>query len=323
MIDYHNFFENHTSDELANWASNLPRQIEKGLCTKRYGDLSAWLDALAKLPDIKADAVDLKHGVSASSDEALCLTTKAQLHDALEALIPWRKGPYSLFEINIDTEWRSDLKWDRLKPHISPLKGRRVLDVGCGNGYHCWRMLGEGAREVIGIDPSPRFVVQFYMLKKYLGETAPIDIFPLAMEDMPENLPVFDTCFSMGVLYHRRSPLDHLKELKNMLAPKGELILETLVIEGNLGESLVPEGRYAKMRNVWFLPSVPTLLSWLKKCGFKDARCVSVNQTSLSEQRSTSWMGFQSLEDYLDPDNLNKTIEGHPAPLRAVIIATH
>ena len=56
----------------------------------------------------------------------------------------------------------------------------------------------------------------------------------------------------MGVLYHRRSPIDHLLELKGCLQTGGELVLETLVIDGGLGEVLVPENRYAKMRNVWF-----------------------------------------------------------------------
>ncbi len=125
----------------------------------------------------------------------------------------------------------------------------------------------------------------------------------------------------MGVLCHRRSPIDHLLELKSCLRPDGELVLETLVIDGKLGESLVPEGRYAKMRNVWFIPSCETLLQWMMRCGFKNCRVVDVNQTSLKEQRSTEWMHFNSLKDFLDPNDLNLTCEGLPAPKRAIIIA--
>ena len=80
---------------------------------------------------------------------------------------------------------------------------------------------------------------------------------------------MFDTVFSMGVLYHRRSPFHHLAELKNCLKPDGELVLETLVIDGKRGEVLVPERRYSKMHNVWFLPSCLTLESWLKRSGLK------------------------------------------------------
>jgi tRNA (mo5U34)-methyltransferase len=135
-------------------------------------------------------------------------------------------------------------------------------------------------------------------------------------------MQAFDTVFSMGILYHRRSPFDHLQALKDLLKPDGELVLETLVIDGEEGQTLVPEGRYAKMGNVWFIPSPSTLLQWLKKIGFKTAKLVDVNQTSIEEQRSTDWMRFHSLEQFLDPDDLNRTIEGYPAPKRAIIIAT-
>jgi len=180
-------------------------------------------------------------------------------------------------------------------------------------------MYGEGARRVIGIDPSPRFVVQFHMLKHFIGP-CPVDLLPVGIESLPSKLEAFDTTFSMGVLYHRRSPMDHLRELKDSLLPGGELVLETLVIDGKLGEVLVPEGRYAKMNNVWFLPSVPSLESWLRKCGFINIRCVDINRTSLEEQRATDWMKFQSLEDFMD-DSGNRTDEGHPPPTRAIIVA--
>jgi tRNA (mo5U34)-methyltransferase len=236
-------------------------------------------------------------------------------------LHPWRKGPFKLFDLEIDTEWRSDWKWDRIEPHIQPLDNRLVLDVGCGNGYHCWRMLGCGAKRVIGIDPSAKFIFQFSAIKKYAGLELPIDILPLGIEDIPEKMASFDSVFSMGVLYHRRSPMDHLRELRELLRPGGQLILETLVIEGGNGSSLVPEGRYAKMPNVWFLPSPETLISWLCKQGFVNAKIIDVTATSTQEQRRTDWMTFESLDNFLDSHNKSKTIEGHPAPIRAAVIA--
>ena len=157
------------------------------------------------------------------------------------------------------------------------------------------------------------------MLKKYLGAHLPVDVLPLGIEALPENLNLFDTCFSMGVFYHRRSPMDHLRELKDILVSGGELVLETLVIDGKLGECLVPEGRYAMMNNVWFLPSCLTLESWLKKCGFKDIRCVDESTTSTEEQRATEWMHFHSLADFLDKNDPSKTVEGHPAPRLSLI----
>lgn len=320
MIDFQPLLQQLADTHLATLSRELPTALTAGLSVERYGDLPAWYQAMAALPEITPQTVNLSDGVAIGSSRDADSATLAQLEQALRALIPWRKGPYEVFGIHIDTEWRSDWKWDRVLPHLAPLEGRTVLDVGCGNGYHCLRMHGAGATRVIGIDPSPRFVVQFYMLKKYLGDI-PVDVLPIGIEALPAAMEAFDTTFSMGVFYHRRSPMDHLRELRDTLRPGGELVLETLVIEGGAGEVLVPEGRYAMMNNVWFLPSAATLQIWLRKCGFTDVRLVDESVTTIEEQRSTDWMRFHSLADFLDPADHSLTAEGHPAPRRAVFIA--
>ena len=321
MINYQPLINRWRDSELDRWAQVLEQQIDSGLSQERYGDLARWLQALQDLPSLPVDSVHLDTSrVGADSALPLDEPMSAQLREALQRLHPWRKGPFELFGIHIDTEWRSDWKWDRLREDIDPLEGRRVLDVGCGSGYHCWRMLGEGAEEVIGIDPTPLFIVQFWALQKYLQQDN-IWLLPMGIEQVPAKLQAFDTVFSMGVLYHRRSPLDHLQELKDCLRPGGQLVLETLVIEGELGDTLLPEGRYARMGNVWFLPSCDTLLSWLCKLGFVDPQLVDVGDTTTQEQRSTQWMTFHSLANFLDPEDSKKSIEGHPAPRRAIVTA--
>ncbi|MFT5419954.1 MAG: tRNA (mo5U34)-methyltransferase [Candidatus Endobugula sp.] len=310
----------HNPDALTVWSRQLPQQIQQGLCEQRFGDLAQWRQALQQLPSINTDTIDLLNSVSIGKHGDCDASSLSVIDEQLRSLIPWRKGPMTVHGIHIDTEWRSDWKWQRVIPHLAPLANKQVLDVGCGNGYHCLRSYGAGAARVIGIDPSPRFVVQFYMMKHFLGDI-PVDVVPIGIESLPENLASFDTTFSMGVLYHRRSPLDHLRELKATLKPGGQLVLETLLIDGVLGEALVPEGRYAMMNNVWFLPSADTLISWMKKCGFKNPRLVDIETTSVEEQRATEWMQFYSLSDFLDPEDNHKTVEGHPAPLRGVFLA--
>ncbi len=319
MIDYKNFFESLVGTDLEPLQTMRP-QVEAGLDTQRFGDLDGWLAALAAMPEAQPSDVELKSGVTIGLADDLSYENREKLAACLARLMPWRKGPFKIFGLDIDTEWRSDWKWQRVLPFLQPLAGRKVLDVGCGNGYHCLRMYGEGATQVLGIDPSARFVVQFQMLRRYL-RGLPVEVLPLALETLPSKLQAFDTTFSMGVLYHRRSPMDHLRELKDTLVPGGELVLETLIVDGPLGHTLVPEGRYAMMGNVWFIPSVATLESWLRKAGFIDVRTVDINVTSLQEQRRTAWMKNHSLREFLDPQDLNKTAEGHPAPTRAVALA--
>jgi tRNA (mo5U34)-methyltransferase len=323
MIDYQPLYNILLDAKADAWVKLLPGQIANVFNSTKHGTLSQWQSVIENLPKLTtthrlldADAVQI--GQSDNLPEA----DRMELEQRLKALHPWRKGPYNLFGIKIDTEWRSDWKWDRLKNHITPLNHRLVLDVGCGNGYHCWRMLGAGAKMVVGIDPLLLNVMQFQLVRKLYGE-APVYVLPLGIEELPYGLKVFDTVFSMGVLYHRRSPIDHLMELRDCLKPGGELILETLVIDGGLGEVLLPEDRYAKMRNVWFLPTCDTLVSWLKRCGFKNIRLIDVTPTSVEEQRSTEWMQFHSLKDFLSTENPQLTCEGLPAPKRAIIIANN
>ena len=243
LAHYAPLIERWRDGELAKWASLLPAQLERGLSDRRYGDLPRWRAAVAALPDITATHTRLDTArVTAARDAPLDASLLQALCTALKELHPWRKGPFELFGLHIDTEWRSDWKWDRLQPALDALEGRRVLDVGCGSGYHCWRMRGAGAAQVIGIDPTPLFVMQYRAMQTYLQEPD-VWVLPAGIEDVPPGLRAFDTVFSMGVLYHRRSPMDHLRELRDCLRPGGQLVLETLVIEGGPGATLVPAGR--------------------------------------------------------------------------------
>jgi tRNA (mo5U34)-methyltransferase len=316
MIDLAPLARRLAGTPLAEWANGLQAQLDTKM-TKSHGDLQRWQSALEALPELVPTRIDLVESFTLDND---CdAETRVQLHKALMGLSPWRKGPFDVFGVHVDTEWRSDWKWSRVSPHLD-LKGKRVLDVGCGNGYYQWRMLGAGADSVIGVDPNWLFFCQFQAIQRYLPDL-PAWHLPFALEDLPANLEGFDTVFSMGVLYHRRSPIDHLLALKDCLVKGGELVLETLVVEGDAQQVLVPEDRYAQMRNVWFLPSVPALELWLRRAGFVDVRCVDVSITTVEEQRGTDWMRFQSLSDYLDPADHSRTVEGLPAPMRAVIVA--
>ena len=289
-----------------------------------HGDSAAWLEAVAALPPLESADVDvgatIRIGTAAQCDEA----AQMALRDALLALHPWRKGPFSLFGVHIDTEWRSDWKWARVAPHLSPLERRLVLDVGCGNGYYGWRMCAAGARCVIGIDPTIVYTMQYLAIARYLDAARPAfahALLPARLEDLPPGSGAFDTVFSMGVLYHRRDPAEHLRALRSHLRERGELVLETLIVADGCAQVLIPDGRYARMRNVWHIPDTPQLLGWLDCAGFHAPRIVDVTPTTVAEQRTTPWMRFDSLAQALAPGDPARTIEGYPAPLRCTVIA--
>ena len=319
MIDFRPFYQQIATTNLSDWLETLPLQLKEWE-KQTHGDYAKWSKIVDFLPDLQADNIDLKSAVKSDRTSPLSEGEKQRIIYHLKQLMPWRKGPYHLFGIHVDCEWRSDFKWDRVLPHLAPLQGRTILDVGCGSGYHMWRMVGEGAKMVVGIDPTELFLCQFEAVRKLLNNDRRANLIPLGIEQM-QPLAAFDTVFSMGVLYHRKSPLDHLTQLKNQLVKGGELVLETLVVDGDENTVLVPDDRYAKMKNVYFIPSVAALIRWLEKVGFTHVRCVDVATTTLEEQRKTDWLENESLIDFLDPKDHNKTIEGYQAPKRAVILA--
>ena len=303
-------------------AAELEQRSSEHVPQARHGDVPLWLGALDALPILRADRVLLDAAwVEVASSPAAPAEVPKGLAELLQRLHPWRKGPYRIHGLELDAEWRSDRKWGRLVGAIAPLAERLVLDVGCGNGYHAWRMAGAGARAVVGIDPTLLYVAQFCAVRHFLGDHR-VEVLPLALEDLPAPLPAFDTVFSMGVLCHRRSPLDHLLDVQRWLRPGGELVLETLVLDGGPKEVLVPPTRDAQMKNVWFVPTPKTLVGWLCRCGYRDVRVVDVTVTTPEEQRSTPWMRFQSLPNFLDPRDTEKTLEGLPAPRRGLFLAS-
>jgi len=286
--------------------------------TVNNGNIPKWTMALDELKAMPKGEIELNEPYISINQNSL---DSEILLDAFKKLLPWRKGPFMFNNLKLESEWQGDLKWKRLQKHITPLKNRRVLDVGAGNGYFTLRMAMEGAKKALGIEPFLLFNYQYAAIKSLIGNEINTMLLPIRLEEMPRSA-IFESVFSMGVLYHQRSHMEHLLQLKEIMAPGAELILETLVVEGPKGYKLIPEGRYAQMRNVHCLPSIDTLKSWLADANFNNIKVVDISKTSPKEQRTTEWIGDNaaSLEDFLDPSDSSLTKEGYPAPTRVIII---
>ena len=257
--------------------------------------------------------------VTVSCDGDLTREEQEGFSAAARRLMPWRKGPFSLFGLEINAEWRSDLKWERLIPHIA-LKGQRVADVGCGNGYYMFRALHEAPALVVGFDPAELFYQTFRLVQHVVGDPR-LQFEMLGVEHLSWFPEFFDTIVCMGVLYHQRDPLRMLRQLFDGLRPGGTVVVETLGIDCSENDALSPDGRYGKMKNVFYLPTPKRLETWMQQVGFCDMSVIATARTTSTEQRRTDWMVFESLADFLDPDDDRKTVEGHPAPWRFMMKA--
>lgn len=301
MIDTKRLSECLCDIGLDGWPEVLATMIRERLSAAGHGDYEKWSDIVQSLS-----------GMHSRSSE---------VRELLLKLSPWRKGPFDVAGVKIDTEWRSDLKWARLENAIAPLSDRNVLDAGCGNGYYALNMRKAGARAVIGVDPTLLYVMQFLAINTFEQDPG-VFVLPARLHELPLPARNFDTTFSMGVLYHQRAPIDHLRQLRQTLRPGGQLVLETIYLPGEGAIAATPEERYARMRNVWLLPTILELTTWLQRCGYREIEVIDQSITTVDEQRSTEWMTFDSLREALDPADPTRTVEGWPAPHRVIVTAT-
>ena len=231
---------------------------------------------------------------------------------------PWRKGPFQLNDLFIDSEWQSQIKYNLLEPHFDP-KDKIVGDIGCNNGYYLFRMLSQEPKKLIGFDPSAIYYSQFQFINHFIKSDIVYEL--LGVEHVEFYEHKFDTLFCLGVLYHRSDPVAMLKSLFKGLHKGGELILDTFMIDGEGEMCLTPRDRYSKIPNIYFVPTVSALKNWCFRAGFETVEVLETMKTESNEQRKTEWIDTQSLEDFLDPDDDTKTVEGYPAPKRVYIKA--
>ncbi len=296
---------------------DIKKIIEERKSWLEWKNIAPLRKALRNLPDIEDVEIELDDWIKITSNQKISEKSMESILETALMMKPWRKGPFDLFGIRIDSEWRSYMKYNLLRPYLD-LEGKKVADVGCNNGYYMFRMLEFSPDFILGIDPSPLFFTQFELINRYIRNDR-LRYELLGIEHMPGFADMFDTVLCLGVLYHRSDPVTALKSLKRSLKRGGELILDTFVIEGDEPVCLVPESTYSKIRNIHFVPTVTALENWCKKAGFVRFEVLENVKTKTEEQRRTEWMEGESLREFLHPDNHDLTIEGYLAPRRVFV----
>ncbi|GAA8604781.1 tRNA 5-methoxyuridine(34)/uridine 5-oxyacetic acid(34) synthase CmoB [Helicobacter pylori] len=271
----------------------------------------------AKIQELKA----LNLACNFSLDDSVNLSTNSQAKDEIltitKELKPWRKGPFKIDDLFIDTEWQSFIKFNILKPFMGEISQKYIADIGCNNGYYMFKMLEFNPAKLIGFDPSIKYRLQFELINA-LAKT-PIKYELLGVEDLPSYGLKFDVIFCLGVIYHRSDPIKMLKDLKAGLNKNGVIFLDTMYIEDEREIAFVPNKTYSKIPNIYFVPSISALKNWCERAGFKEFEVLATKKTDENEQRKTEWIDSFSLENFLDPKDKNLTIEGYEAPKRIYV----
>ncbi|TLD89216.1 tRNA 5-methoxyuridine(34)/uridine 5-oxyacetic acid(34) synthase CmoB [Helicobacter sp. MIT 05-5294] len=292
---------------------------KRALGFKNIAPFLAQIERLNAIPTTELEGASIEYqdsitlllpNLSAESFAIVCEVAKA--------LIPWRKGPFKIHSLEIQSEWNSAIKYNLLEPYLD-LQGKIVGDIGCNNGYYMLRALAKNPAKIIGFDPMPLCFLQYQFLQFFAQENR-LEFELLGIEELLYFEKRFDVLLCLGVLYHRKSPLDAIKLVYNALKSGGEAVFDSLIIEGEDAIALCPQGSYAKMPNVYFIPTLNTFKSWLSRCGFKEIVHIATLKTAFEEQRKTQWSSGESLQDFLSP-NGERTLEGYPAPRRAYLKA--
>jgi len=274
-------------------------------------------EAIAALPDLEKSRVALGNVVEIDF-KACEAQQEEQILQAAQLMKPWRKGPFRISQTFIDSEWQSFIKYNLLEPHFD-LKDKIVGDIGCNNAYYLFRMQSEKPKKLVGFDPSAVTFSQFQFINHFLKSEIIYELLGVEHVEFYEHR--FDLLFCLGVLYHRSDPVAMLKSLYKGLNKGGELILDTFMIDGEEEICLTPMGRYSKIPNIYFIPTVNALKNWCYRAGFESVEVLATRKTELDEQRKTEWIDSQSLGDFLDPEDSSRTVEGYPAPKRVYIKA--
>ena len=285
-----------------------------------HGNLNKWIKILNSLPIIPTNYLDyFGSSITIGEKDEINEVQIKTLEKELLKLSPWRKGPFNIFGLEIDSEWCSDKKWQRIQSHLPNIKGMKIADIGCSNGYYSYKLLGLKPDLIVGMDKTALYVMQFLALKFYTKQIQELVVLPCSSEEFDFKKINFDLVLSMGILYHSKNPCNHLNSLKQLVKKNGYIILETII--SNLPDNIdVNKNQtYAGMKNIGTIFTKKNLNDLMISNGFKNIEIVNDSFTDSSEQRSTKWMNGKSLREFILPNG--NTLEGYPPVCRSIFVA--
>ncbi len=205
------------------------------------------------------------------------------------------------------------------------LSGKRVLDIGCADGYFTFLAESRGA-EVVSIDAWPR--QGFFLAHEIRGSRA--EFHQLNVYDLqPDTLGMFDIVFFFGVYYHLKNPILALERIASVTreyaiveshimgqtqpAKRSKFAIFRQIFQGkrkdNCSVDFDDEGlsrfyEHDELGNDptnWWTPNVPCLLQTVRAAGFPRVElvtCYDGNRAIVRAYKGPRTVGKALTEDF-------------------------
>ncbi|AEX21756.1 bifunctional 2-polyprenyl-6-hydroxyphenol methylase/3-demethylubiquinol 3-O-methyltransferase UbiG [Vibrio sp. EJY3] len=108
-------------------------------------------------------------------------------------------------------------EWEVFRSNLPELSGKKVLDLGCGYGWHCQYAVGQGAEAVVGIDLSEKMLEK----ARELTDKGNVTFERCAIEDFDAEDESFDVIFSSLALHYVADLRSVFHRAFKLLKPKG------------------------------------------------------------------------------------------------------
>ena len=203
-------------------------------------------------------------------------------------------------------------EWHVVKKMLPNLENKRVLDLGCGFGWHCRYAIDEGAKSVVGIDISERMLNE----AKKNTESKLIEYIKMPIEDIEYPEDTFDVVISSLALHYIESCTEVFNKVNTCLIKGGNFIfsVEHPIFTSNEKQ----DWNYDEEGNILHWPVDNYFYEGIRKTNFLGESVTKYHKTVTTYVNSLIKAGFEIIEiTEPEPDSkLLNTVAGMKDELR-------
>ncbi|OXT05831.1 class I SAM-dependent methyltransferase [Thermoanaerobacterium thermosaccharolyticum] len=203
-------------------------------------------------------------------------------------------------------------EWHELKKMMPNFKDKRVLDLGCGFGWHCRYAVENGARSVIGIDISQKMLSEAKSKTKYGN----IEYICMPIEDIDFPEESFDVVISSLALHYVKSFEDVLVRVYKCLSKGGDFVFS---VEHPIFTAQGPQDWYYDGKgNILHWPVDHYFTEGIRNAKFLGEEVIKYHRTLTTYLNSLIKIGFE-ITGVVEPkpaENMLNTVPGMRDELR-------